>query len=189
MSALSTANLYYSLRLHFNDENYDAITYHFKTKNRFIPNNYIFIFDKLDRKYKKQILYFYIANFVINPDIWINDLLSEECDDNYKKWMSKNESLTYHFKNDIMDILNDHEHLNDVLIIKDSYPILLTRVFQGKTNIETLLMMNSVLRFLGNWNRRLKDDITWSPFFFKCKKYYRFLRFNKDSVKSYLKEI
>lgn len=189
MSSLSVANLYYSLRLHFNDERYDAIKYQFKIKNKFIPNNYIYIFDKLDKKYKKEILYFYVSNFIINPSIWINDLLLEESDDNYKKWLRKYESLTYHFKSDILDIMNDYDNLNEVLVIKDTYPILLTRVFQGKTSIETLLMLNSCLKFLGNWDKKLKDDITWSPFFFKCKRYYRFLRFNKEGVMIYLKEI
>ena len=188
MSALNAGKLYYSIKLHFNNEKYDAITYNFQISNRNLHDSYIYIFDKLNKKYKKELLYFYVSNFLIDSKIWINELLSDECETIYKNWKAKNESLTYHFKNDIMDILNDHD-LNSVLLFKDIYPELLVRVFQGKTNLETLLMMNSSLKFLGNWNNRLKDDIVWEPFYLKCRKYYRFLKFNKEFVRSYLMEI
>lgn len=189
MSALNAGKLYYSIKLHFNDEKYDAITYNFQTNRKIILESYIYIFDKLDKKYKKELLYFYVSNFLIDSKIWINELLSDECETIYKNWKAKNESLTYHFKNDILNILNDHDDLNSVLLFKNKYPELLVRVFQEKTSIETLLMMNSSLKFLGNWNNKLKDDIVWEPFYLKCRKYYRFLRFNKDLVKSYLMEI
>jgi T4 gene Gp59 loader of gp41 DNA helicase C-term/T4 gene Gp59 loader of gp41 DNA helicase len=186
MSASDAAIKYNALKLHFNTEQYDAIKYNFKVKLKPIPQGHYYIFDKLDKKYGENLVDFYVSNFLEDQKVWINDLLSEDCHLVYLKWLKKKDSLTYIYKNDIIDLLEEYEDLNKVLIVKNSYPILMNRVLQEKTNLETLLLVNSIVKFFNTWDKKLKGDLIWEPFALKCKKYYGFLKFDRDKVKDIL---
>ena len=97
-SVYEAGNLFNALRLHFNDEKYNYFKYNGKTKCKFVPENQFYVFQKLEKRYGENIQDFYVANFLENPKLWIHDLLGQECDDIYKEWLRKNQSLTYHFK-------------------------------------------------------------------------------------------
>lgn len=186
MSANYAAIRYNALKLHFTTQEYDAIKYHFKIKLKPIPQGHYYIFEKLHKKYGENLTEFYVANFLENPKVWINDLLSEDCNDIYVRWVKKKDSLTYIFRNDIIDLIEEYEDINSVLRVKNSYPILMNRVMQEKTNLETLLLTNSVVKFFNSWDKKLKGDLIWEPFALKCKKYYKFLKFDREKVKDIL---
>ena len=190
MSAIKTANLYHSLSLHFNDEKYDAIKYNFKIKARkSMSEGHFYIFDKLYKKYKNNILAFFVANFIVNEKLWINDLLSETCHEIYIKFIKKYESLSYVFDHDLSNLLENRD-MKKVLTIEENYPIIIVEQWRGNFELESLLILNHYLRFLGRFNNHYKNDIIWEPYFLKCKKYYRFLNFDKikckEIIKSYL---
>lgn len=187
MTPTQAGNLYNSLKLHFTSEKYDFFKYSGKTKIKFIPQNQIYVFDKLSKKYDNQLIYFYISNFLENPNIWIHELNSENSDEIFRKWLKKNESLTYIFKNEIDDLIQEYEDLNQILIVKKEFPILMKKVLQQKISLETLLIMNSMLNFLPNWDRKINDEIIWNSFKLKCIKYFPFLKFDKVKMKNILK--
>jgi hypothetical protein len=122
-----------------------------------------------------------------NPKIWVNDLLSEESDDVYRTFLNKKESLTYSFKNDIICLFEETENLNDLILVNKDFPVLMKRTMQKRINIETLLIMNSILKFFFMWDNNIKDEIVWKDFRLKCIKYFPFIKFDKDKMKEILK--
>lgn len=187
MSAIDAYKLYNSLKLHFNTEQYDYFKYSGKTKSRFIPNNQIHAFEKLYKKYNTDLETFYIANFLDNPKAYVFDLLSEEANEKYIAFLKKNESLTYLFKQDIINLIDSNEDFNSIFIPSKDCPILMKEVLKERTNLETLLILNSILRFFPNWNKTMKDNIIWEHFKLKCIKYFPFMKFDKDKMKTILK--
>jgi hypothetical protein len=187
-SVYEAGSLYNSLKLHFNNENYNFLKYNGKTKCKFIPENQFYIFQKLEKRYGENLKYFYVSNFLENPKIWINDLLSQEADDVYKNWQKKKESLGYIFKNDISLIFEDRDNLNDVLLVKKDFPILMKMVMQKKVSLETLLILDDILQFIKVWEKKINDELIWKGFRLKCIKYKPFLIFDTDKMKTILKQ-
>lgn len=187
MSAIDAYKLYNSLKLHFNTEQYDYFKYSGKTKSRFIPNNQIHAFEKLYKKYNTDLEAFYIANFLDTPKAYVFDLISEEANEKYLAFLKKNESLTYLFKQDIINLIDNNEDFNSIFIPSKDCPILMKEVLKERTNLETLLILNSILRFFPNWNKTMKDNILWDQFKLKCIKYFPFMKFDKDKMKTILK--
>lgn len=186
-SVYEAGNLYNALRLHFNDEKYNFFKYNGRTKCRFVPENQFYVFQKLEKRYGENIKDFYVANFLENPKIWINDLLGQECDDVYKEWLRKNQSLTYHFKNDLNNLLEKFE-FNDLFVVKKEFPILMKLVMQKKISLETLLILDSILNFIEVWNEKIQDELIWKAFRIKCIKYKPFLQIDQEKMKTILKE-
>jgi len=187
VSALNSANLYNALKLHFNDDKYDFFKYKGKTRIRQIPNHHLEMFGILNNRYGEKLQDFYIANFLIDSKVWIGDLLSNECDSNYKEWNKKINNLTYIYKNNIIELMDEVTDLNELLYVNDDYPLLLKRVLQEKVSLESLLITNSILKFFPMWNKNIKDDIIWPHFRKKCVKYFPFLSFDKDKMTEILK--
>lgn len=180
--------MYNALKLHFNSEEYDYIKYNGKTRIKFIPQQQLYAFQKLNNRYGDELKNFYVSNLLENPNIWIFDLLNQECDDIYKKWKRTQESLGYVFKNDVSTILESCDDVNDVFKIKNTFPPLMKMVQQKKITIETLLILDSILNFIDKWNRQIKEELIWKPFNLKCNKYKPFLLFDSNKMKKILRE-
>lgn len=187
MSSFSAGTLYNSLKLHFNDDKYDFFKYHGKTRIGAITNSHLEMFRILDQRYGENVQNFYVANFLIDSKIWIGDLLSDEADKNYKDWNKRINNLTYIYKNNIISLMDEVSDLNDLILIKEDYPLFLKRVMQERVCLETLLITNSILKFFPRWNKDIKDDIIWPQFRKKCIKYFPFLHYDKCKMKEILK--
>lgn len=186
MTAFDAYRIYNAIKLHFNTEKYDYFKYSGKIKSKFVPEHQYYIFDRLNKKYREEIESFYVANFLENPSLWVNDLLSQDCDIKFLSWKKKQESLAYIFKNDIISLLDEYENLNVVLSPKKPPPILMTKVMQEKINLETLLLLNSIVKFFGGWDKCMDGDLIWEPFRLRCRKYYNFIKFDQQKIKSIL---
>ena len=187
MSAYEAFRIYNGLKLHFTTESYNYFKYHGKTKVKVIPQNQFFVYERLGKRYEQNLEEFFLANFLEDPKIWINDLLSEESDHIYKLYQKKMESLAYSFKNDIVNLFEETENLNDLFLVKTDFPILLKKTMQNKINLETLLIMDSILNFFSVWNNNIKEDIIWKNFQLKCIKYFPFIKFDRNKMKEILK--
>lgn len=188
MSAYDAYRLYNSLKLHFNSEEYNYFKYSGKIRSRFIPENQLYIFDKLYKMYGENLEKYYVANFLENPKIWVFDLLGEECRDAYNKFIKKNESLTYLFKSDIISLVEETDNINDVLRVREEFPPLLKRTLQKRINLETVIILNYFLDFISIWDKKLGEDLIWKNFKLKLIKYSPFVKFDENKFKSILKE-
>lgn len=187
MSGYDAIKFYNAIKLHFNDEKYNAITYNYNTKIKFIPENQLYSFQKLYKLYKDDIINFYVANFYNNPKSSVFDLCSIEADSTYKKWKKRNDSLAYFFTEDVRMLLEEHS-LNELLIVKKTYPILMIKNMQEEISVDTLLLLDSILQFFNDWDKKIKQDIIWKNFKMKTNKYRCFMNIDVEKYKRILKK-
>jgi hypothetical protein len=185
--------LYNSIRLHFTSKTYDYFKYNGKTnvtKDTFAKKKDKFTFYKLSRKYSlTDLKMFYVANFLEKTDGWVNDLLSQDAEENYVKWQKVNQSLTYMFSNDLDKLLDLVDNPSDLLKVKSNeYPKLLLNVMSKFTHIETLIIMNDILNFFPMWEKKIDDTYIWPNFKMKCEKYLPFISYDKTKFKKILKD-
>lgn len=184
--------LYHGLKLHFSGK-YDFIKYNGKTnvnKDQFMLRKDKYSFYKLSRKYKREELFgFYISNFLINTNIWVGDLMQDDADQEYKKWLKAQQSLSYIFDQNLNHLFDLVEMPEDMLKVVDGqYPLLYNEYLQGKVNLETIIILNDIMNFFPMWKKKVADDIVFPDFITKCEKYKPFLNFDKAKFKSKIKE-
>jgi hypothetical protein len=184
--------LFHALKLHFTSK-YDYVKYSGKTnvsKDQFMLRKDKFQFYKLSRKYKREELFgFFVANMLVNPKIWVGDLLSEDAESEYKVWQKTQQSLSYVFEQDIQrvfDMVNNPEEL--LKVVDGQYPLLYNLYMQGKIAKETLIILNEILNFLPMWVKKVDDDLIFPEFIKSCEKYKPFLNFDKPKMLTILKK-
>lgn len=193
LDPLNCYKTYLALKNHFTKEKYDYHKYCGKTNaslNSFYKRKDRFWFEKLSRnKSDDEVVNFFIANFVMCDDpqsLWIGEIIREG-EDNYKKWNKKIQSLSYTFKEEISSIFNSKNFDSVFLIENNRHPELLKYYLQGKISIETLLILDYILDFTKNFDKKLDDPI-WNFISLKIKKYKSFLHINVFKFKKILKE-
>ena len=109
MSAFEAYKEYVALKNHFTKPDYDFIKYNGKTGlkvSSFEKRKDKIFFEKLAKieNYHE----FLVANFSVNPKLWIRDLsYSEDAKLIYQDWKKRNQSITYLYKKEFRKILED----------------------------------------------------------------------------------
>lgn len=183
--------LWHGLHLHFTTKSYNWIQYHGKvkvSKEQFLNKKEKYTFYALSRKYSHdELKEFFVANLYNKPKIWVNELNSKECDDVYKEWQKRNQSLTYRFEQDIIKLFDMVEKPSDIVMVKNGQePLLLKQVYYEEVIPETLIILNHYLKFLDIWLKKIGDDIVFPEFASKCKKYEPFVVFDDKKCKQIL---
>jgi hypothetical protein len=184
--------MFHALKLHFTSK-YDYVKYSGKTnvtKEQFMIRKDKFQFYKLSRKYKRDELFgFFVANMLVNPKIWVGDLLSEDAESEYKVWQKTQQSLSYIFEQDIRRLFETVNNPEELLKVVDGqYPLLYNLYMQQKSTKETLIILNECLNFLPMWMKKIEDDIIFPEFVKSCEKYKPFLNFDKPKLLAILKK-
>lgn len=188
MNGYSACCLYRALKLHFNTE-YNFVKYKGKIKYtsvQYEKNKHKFVYDKLAKKFSDEDLkQFYIANFIHNEHVWIQDLLNQEAHEVFVNFSKRKQSLSYIFKNDLLNIFSE-DHKTLFKGTQKEFPVLLTKLLRNEVSIETVIIMNKFLKFVHKWDESIKDDICW-PHIKNCLiKYEPFLEYDKDKFKNAL---
>lgn len=186
MSAYTACCLYRALKLHFTTD-YDFNKYKGKVKYtpaQFNSNAQKYVYEKLTKKYSdEELKKFFIANFLQNENVWVQDLLSQEANEVFVKFNKKYQSLSYIFESEIIDIFS---HENHKLLFKSNsndFPLLLTKLLRNEVSPETILIMNEFLRFLPKWEEDIKDEFVWPKVKLKLFKYRSFLEYDRSKFK------
>ena len=192
-SGFSAFALYNAIKLHFITDSYDYFKYHGKTnvtRDNFAIRKDKYTFYKLSRKYKLEDLKnFYVANFLVTESNWIGEIANLEGEETYKQWQKRNQSLTYRFEQDIIGLLNATQTPNEMLVVEDGqYPLLLKELTYSTINFETVCILNNIMNFLPMWSKKITDDVVWPAWKRRIEKYTPFIEFDKDKMKSILKE-
>jgi hypothetical protein len=190
-SGYAAFTMYNSLKLHFTSSSYDYFKYQGKTNvstATFLKRKDKYTFYKLSRKYTvEELKDFYVANF-LEGDRWVGDM-AKDGEEVFKKWQKIQQSLTYAFQNDIIFLLADGNSPDIMLEVKpNSFPLLMRMVQMKQVALETLVILNDILKFFPMWDKKIDDDIIWPDFKLKCEKYTPFLHYDKDKFKEILKE-
>jgi hypothetical protein len=186
--------LYNALKLHFTSSSYDYIKYHGKTnvsKDTFLRRKDKYSFYRLSRKYSlDELRDFYIANFIYGDSTWVGEMTGPNGEEVYKKWQKINQSLTYRFESDIVRIMEQADKPDDLIKVPlDGHPPLLMGAMQNDIYIETLVILNDIMKFFPLWDKKISEDIIWPSWKLKCEKYTPFVIYDKVKFKNILKEI
>ena len=194
MTGYETFCMYHSLKLHFTTDSYDYFKYMGKSKinvDAFEKRKDKYHFHKLSRKYERhdEMLLFLISNFVEKEDIWVGDLLSDESTINYEKHNKTFQSLSYIFENECRNVFGSENNPNVVLKTVGDYPPLLIKVLRQEISIETVCVLNMLLKFVPIWNKKITDNIRWPILKRRIEKFSPFLDINDTKYKLILKKV
>ena len=197
MIPLDVYRTYLSVRNHFTNDNYNFFKFGGKTKassSAFEKRRDRYIFDKVSKDYKDdEVALLFVSNFVAKEKFWIGNTLSEESRNIYTTWRKKIQSLSYIFENDvkaIIDEINDREiDFDSVFKIQDGqHPIILRLTLADRISLESFLILNKILDFFPQFNRRIEETIIWPDFYKKCVKYEPFVKVDMTRFKFILKK-
>jgi hypothetical protein len=192
LDALTCYKTYLAIKNHFTKPNYDYHKYCGKVKanlQSFYKRKDRFYFEKMSRqKSDEEILNFFVSNFASCDDpqsLWVGEIIKEG-EQNYKNWMRRTQSLSYVFKEEI-SILNS-KNFDDMFRIENNrHPKILKEYLQKKISLETLVILNNILEYKKQFDKKLKDPV-WEFVSMRIEKYTPFLHIDSSKYVSILKE-
>ena len=192
MTPFEVYKTYLSISRHFTTNTYDYHKYCGKSRcslKSFYSNKSRFFFEKLSRKYSDdEIINLFVANYSfleISGTIWVGDIVRNG-EENYKNWMRKMQSLSYVFKDEV-SILNSKNFDEMFKIEGNKHPKILKEFLQKKISLETLIILNHILDYKKNFDKKLVDPV-WEFVSMRMKKYAPFLHIDSNKFKLILKE-
>ena len=181
--------LYNALKLHFEQAGYDAIRYNYKsnvTPKSFFNRKDKYFFAKLAKKYNENLKEFYISQF-INTEKYVGDMMDEEADQNYRDYKRIQESIHRVFSVDINRLSEEEPSINDCFASKDGQlPLVVKLWMQEEISLETVVILNSIFRFISRESPKISDTIIWPDTKKLIEKYEPFVNFNRDKCLSLL---
>ena len=187
MEAVEVYQMYCALKAHFGRGDYDFVKYNGKssaTKSSFWKRNDRHFFVRTSRKYKDKdtIKDYLLSNFIKNQKGWLGDF----SDDNYMEWKKRMQSLTYTFKEEMTPLVEDIELNNIFEIPESSHPILLKEYLGNRISIEAMIILDDLVQYTKNWDKKLSDDVIWPSVNKMIKNYKKFLTFDRKRCKMIL---
>lgn len=192
MEAIDAYKTYVALKNHFTSESYDYFKYNKKTNvsfDSFQKRKDKIFFAKLGNKKDAYLEDFLVSNFINDTKTWIGELLSDDCENTYKQWKRKQESLTYIFSTEI-DFLDhyDKDNFEQLFEVQSGeHPKIIKMYLRKEISIETLVIMNSIFNFTKKYDRMIFDPL-YKEISKLCKKYQPFLKYDPVKMKSVIKE-
>ena len=193
MTPFEVYKTYLSLKNHFTKDNYDYHKYCGKVRaslQSFYKRKDRFWFEKLSRqKSEKEVIDFFVSNFVSSGDpqrLWIGDIIREG-EKTYISWNGKIQSLTYLFKSEVESVISIKD-FNETFEVKgSSHPLLLKEHLQGNLSLETMVILNRILGYKTDFDKKLKDPV-WELVSKNMNKYDSFLNIDVFKFKKILRD-
>lgn len=127
-----------------------------------------------------------VANLVAGNNGWIGDVVNAESNQIYLDWRSRNDALEYRIK-DQMRLLHDDFNSNFELI-DDKLPHLLVLMGHGQLWPETLVVLDKLLNFSKQWNKKLDKNLVWTQWGMFIRKYSPFVKFDAENIRTRILE-
>ena len=183
---------YIAMKQHFTKEKYDYLKYGGKSRASIVSFNKRkdrYFFERMSRKKSdEEITQYFISNFISSEDpskVWIGQII-ENGETNFKEWQKRNQSLTYIFSNEIEGVFSGGD-FDSYFISNRQHPKILKEYLKKNISIETLVILDMILGFGKEFDKKLVDPI-WSTVSLKMKKYRSFLNISVPRYKKILKE-
>ena len=193
MTPIDVYKTYLAFKNHFTKKSYNYFKYGGKSKasvQAYNKRKDRYFFERMSRKKSdEEIKDYFLANFVEcdDPDrLWIGEIISSG-EDNLKSWMKRSQTMSYMFKTEV-EVFVNRENFQQLFSIKgQSHPEVLKKYLQGALSIETMVILDIILEYVKNFDKKLEDPV-WETVSLKIKKYKPFLNINVQKYKSILKE-
>jgi hypothetical protein len=193
MDAIDAYKIYTAIKNHFVLDSYDYFKYNKKINvsyDSFLKRKDKIFFAKLGNKKDKYLEDFLVANFLHDTKTWVGELLSDDCEERYKTWKKRQESLTYVFKNEI-DFLSDMnaDEFNKFFdTVGGDHPPIIKKYLRSEISLDTLVILNSILKFMNRYDKCIVDPI-YKEVSKLCRKYQPFLKYEPNRMKKTLAEL
>ena len=90
MNSYEAYKKYVAIKLHFQQEKYDYFKFNGVvkvSKDKFLTRKDKYFFDRICKLYDdKEYEFLLVANFLENENLWIGDILSDECRQKFQNW-------------------------------------------------------------------------------------------------------
>jgi hypothetical protein len=177
---------YMAIKRHFTSS-YDYFKYNGKVSvsaETFYSRTDAYSFQKLSKKndYKHLIL----ANMVINPKIWIGDLLEERATEVYLTWKKRNDAITSHVRDNIEKLNEDFQ--SNFVCNAGQHPILIDLYLRKEISIETTAILMAITNSREYWSKNILDKVMFPDIMNRLDKYHPFIVYSKEKVKKVIKD-
>ena len=183
MEPFEAFRYYQSLKLHFEQESYDAPKYNFKTSVKpqsFWKRKDKYFFAKVGRMFDTppELINYYAAHFVADNN-WVGDMLGNE--QVYRDWQKRTESLGYNFQQDLDKVNVDS--FDQLFEIGNQYPKVVESYLSGDIHIESVVILNKLTNFMSRADKKVSDPILWPDVSRKIRKYSLLMNVNVEKMK------
>lgn len=189
---------YLGVKLHFTTDTYDYIKYGGKTNAKldtFTKRKDRYFFHKLSKRFnERDVLDFFVSNFIIAGDKWVGDLITNESIENYTRYRKYNESFKYHFRDDCVRIDDDFRARNIRFddgfgVHSGQHPRVLRLLIQRKINYQTAIYLDKHIAFIKDWDKNISEKVVWPKISHTIARLTPFLNFNMTEAKMIMKEV
>lgn len=192
MDGFQTYQTYLSLKLHFSKESYDFFRFNGKSKSKiesFEKRKDKYFFKKLSSKFDDNtIIEYFVSLFVNDRTFWIGNILDKDSELIYKEWKRKTQSLFYVFEKDIDNLLMNYNNFDEWFKIKYTYPPIIKEYLASNVNIETLVILNQILNYIDDIDKKIFDTLIWPDIKRKIIKYSPFLKIEITKYKDLIRK-
>ena len=188
---------YLAMKMHFTKEQFDFFQYDGKVRAKeetYQQRQDFYFFETVARKYTDQeVKEYLLASFVLASDstkVWIGDI-KRVGKDNWLVWQRQIQSRSYNFEQDLGRLVDHLEaselSFNQLFETSGGHPPLLKLHLKNKISLDSLIIMDMVLKFVPLWDKKMSDPL-WQSISFKIKKYKPFMSIPTNKYKEILKE-
>tara|TARA_Y100000034_G_scaffold47109_1_gene58011 strand:+ start:464 stop:1057 length:594 start_codon:yes stop_codon:yes gene_type:complete len=179
MTGFETYQLCHSLKLHFNESNYDFFVYNGKTnvtmKGYLKRKENKYIYESLCSKYSDDELKEYFVSNIVSGDKHAG-VYGDMGNERYHNWKKNIQSMTYNFTIQVKFLVDCVDNFDELFkVVGGKNPILLQAYYHGDVSIETFLIMNQILDFFPQFSHELGDIYRWPNEERICLQYIKFL--------------
>ena len=96
--------------------------------------------------------------------------------------------MSYIFSNDIEKLLNKEDFENWFKVENGQHPVLLKQTIAKYICMETFSILNMILNFIPDWDKKIKETFVWPQFRDKVLKYTPFLEVDKTKFRKILRD-
>lgn len=176
---------YLALKRHFTTD-YDFFKYNGKVKasqQAFENRKDKFQFYKLSKR--KDAKEYILANMIYEPTLWIGDLIdNEKAEEVLVEWTRKQQALSYVFDTDLTELNPD---FNSNLVVEDGqYPRLLQLYNMRRVNVETLIIIDDLVKNFRYWERNISDPIIFPQIKRTVEKVRPFISYDRPKMRQLL---
>ena len=188
MDPFDVYKLYNALKLHFEQDSYDAIKYNYKTTvnpNSFFKRKDKYFFAKLGKN-QKDLQNFFVFNFIEDMK-YVGDMMDIEGQQNYTKHKKIHESIHREFEKDINTITEQFDNLLVVHTI-NTPPKIIEMWMEEEVSLETVVILNSLTDFIRVEGKKITETLFWPDVSRKIIKYGPFVNFSKEKCLNIIKK-
>ena len=188
MDPFEVYKLYNAIKLHFEQDSYDAIKYNYKTTvnpQSFFKRKDKYFFAKLGKN-QKDLQNFFVFNFIEDMK-YVGDMMDIEGQQNYTKHKKIHESIHREFEKDINTITEQFDNLLVVHTI-NTPPKIIEMWMEEEVSLETVVILNSLTDFIRVEGKKITETLFWPDVSRKIIKYGPFVNFSKEKCLNIIKK-